>query len=334
MIRSSAVWVSDATCVAEARREAIEHARALEWNDLARGQVALVATEIATNLTKHARSGAVIMNSANRADLTRLELVSVDQGPGITDIERSLDDGFSTGGSSGTGLGAIRRMARSLEVYSTPTKGTVLVAEMEQGHGSAASGRETFAVGGVSVQRLGERVSGDTWDVHPVNGGIAVLVVDGLGHGPFAADAAQAAVLAFRRAGSSGPQQVMGSLHDALRGTRGAAAALALIDPSTGVVRYCGIGNISAAIVEGTQRRNLVSHNGTLGHQIGTMAEFTYPWRQGASLVMHSDGVSARWGTEEWPGLWHRSPSLAAGVIYRDWRRERDDATVVVVRSA
>jgi anti-sigma regulatory factor (Ser/Thr protein kinase) len=277
MIRSSAVWVSDATCVAEARREAIEHARALEWDDLARGQVALVATELATNLAKHARSGAVIMNSANGADRTLLQLVSVDQGPGITDVDRSLDDGFSTGGSSGTGLGAIRRLSQSLEVYSTPAKGTVLVAEMEQGGGSAVSGHETFAVGGVSVPRLGERVCGDAWDVHAADGGIAVLVVDGLGHGPFAADAARAAVLAFRRAGSSDPQHVMGSLHDALRGTRGAAAALALIDPATGVLRYCGIGNISAAIVDGTQRRNLVSHNGTLGHQVGTMAEFTYP---------------------------------------------------------
>jgi anti-sigma regulatory factor (Ser/Thr protein kinase) len=335
MMRSSAVRISDGSQIAEARRAAVQHARELDWNEVASGQAALIATELATNLARHASDGVLILNSSEARDRTQLQVISIDRGPGMQDIERCFKDGFTTTASSrGTGLGAVRRIARSMEVFSSPGKGTVLVAELEQLREPERGRGEAFAVGGISVQRSGESVCGDAWYARGLDGALAILVVDGLGHGPLAAAAAQAAVAAFRSAPLPELKHTMTRLHEALKPTRGAAAAVALIDPGAGALRYCGVGNIVAAIVDGDEKHNLVSHNGTLGHTVSTLHEFSYPWTAGALLAMHSDGLSGRWRGDEWPGLWLRAPALGAGVLYRDWQRGTDDAAVVVVRTA
>jgi anti-sigma regulatory factor (Ser/Thr protein kinase) len=276
MMRSSAVRISDPTQIAEARRAALQHAREMDWNEVSSGQAALIATELATNLSRHASDGVLILNSSHARERTRLQVISIDRGPGMQDVERCFEDGFSTAASSrGTGLGAVRRIAHSMEVFSSPGKGTVLVAELEQLREAGSSGGDAFAVGGISVQRSGENVCGDAWYARCFDGALAILVVDGLGHGPLAASAAQAAVAAFRSAPLAELKQTMTRLHEALKPTRGAAAAVALIDPGAGALRYCGVGNIVAAIVEGGEKHNLVSHNGTLGHTVSTVREFS-----------------------------------------------------------
>jgi anti-sigma regulatory factor (Ser/Thr protein kinase) len=331
-MRSSAVHVEDGSKVAEARRAALDHARELEWSDVSSANAAIVATELATNLAKHAREGLVSVTTLDGAQSPRLGILSVDHGPGIDDLDASFRDGYSTAGSPGNGLGAVRRLAKSLDVISTREKGTVFFAEMQDPARAYAARAERFAIGGLCVQRAGESVAGDAWDVRHEGDSLAVLVCDGLGHGAIAAEASRQAVATFLDRSALNPKETMERIHQALRPTRGAAAAIAVIDPDAGIVRYCGIGNISAVIVTPTDVRHLVSHNGTLGHIAARFVDFTYPWPAGASLVMHSDGVSARWQPEEWPGLWQRAPSMVAGVIYRDHRRPRDDATVVVVR--
>jgi anti-sigma regulatory factor (Ser/Thr protein kinase) len=331
MMRSTAVRMSDPSRVSEVRRATLDYARDHQWSEVESGQAAIVSTEMATNLLKHARDGAIVLNDAWPGD--RLQIVAVDHGPGIADVDRAFADGFSTAGSPGNGLGALRRMTDSLEIFSTPDKGTVLVAELA--HERTVRPMPEFRIGGISIPRTGESVCGDAWDVRKVQDGLAVLVVDGLGHGPVAAEAASAALATFREGAAQDTTAWLGRIHDALRSTRGAAAALAVIDTRVGLVRYCGVGNIIGVVVSPEQEtRHLVSHNGTLGHTAARITEFTYPWQRGATLVMHSDGVSGRWRADEWPGLWQRAPAIAAGTIYRDWRRERDDATVVVVRSA
>ena len=124
----------------------------------------------------------------------------------------------------------------------------------------------------------------------------------------------------------------MRSLHEALRATRGAALAVAEIDTDRHVVRFAGLGNIAASVHDGGPVRHLVSTHGTAGHAAHKIAEYTYPWPAGSVLIMHSDGVASLRDLDPYPGLLHRDPSLVAGVLYRDFARGRDDATVVVAR--
>lgn len=157
------------------------------------------------------------------------------------------------------------------------------------------------------------------------------MIADGLGHGALAADAAEAAVLIARDNPGDSATALLERAHRGLRATRGAAAAIADVDPESGKVRFAGVGNISGVIIppSGTWQR-MVSHSGTVGHEARRNSEFTYAWTTGSLLVMHSDGLTTSWSFDSYPGLSVRHPSVIAGVLYRDFTRGRDDVTVVV----
>jgi serine phosphatase RsbU (regulator of sigma subunit) len=160
------------------------------------------------------------------------------------------------------------------------------------------------------------------------------MVVDGLGHGPLAANAAQEALRIFSSHQNFSPAQIIEATHHTLRATRGAAVAVAAINQAQQQIQYCGVGNIAGTILSTTGSRSLVSHNGIVGHELRRVQEFTYPWPENALLVMHSDGLMSRWNLAAYPGLSTRHPSIISGVLYRDFNRGYDDVTVVVAKNS
>lgn len=321
--------VVEASQVGAVRRAAADMAAALGFDEVDTARVALVATELGTNLVKHAREGEVLLRAAGRGAASALEIVALDRGPGIPNVAHALRDGTSSTGTSGTGLGAIRRAASRFDVYSSDA-GTVVVAVILPAGAPLAAGG--FDYGAVSVPYPGEVECGDAVAVAVADGRLSALVVDGLGHGPLAATAAARAVELFGAHGGMAPAALMQRLHDGLRPTRGAAAALVEVDARRGLVRFCGIGNIAGTIAVDGATRSLVSHHGTLGHDARRIMEFQYPWAPGALLVLNSDGLVSHWSLTRYPGLAGRAPSLVAAVLYRDCRRQRDDTSVLVVR--
>jgi len=249
----------------------------------------------------------------------------------MTNLAECLRDGFSTSGTAGTGLGAIARQAARFDIHSLPGVGTAVVAGVRKA--GRAPRAITFDTGGVSVPAPGESLCGDAWVAAPVVDGLKLMVVDGLGHGPLAGEAAQHAVAAFQPAAGRPVDQIIDAVHGALRSTRGAAVGVAAIDTRRRVVTFAGIGNIQGSIVAANgPARSVVSHGGIAGQGKPRVQVFSYPWPEGAMLVMTSDGVTSRWTLDAYPGLWQRDPFLIAGVLYRDFVRGRDDATVVVAR--
>ena len=124
----------------------------------------------------------------------------------------------------------------------------------------------------------------------------------------------------------------MSAIHQALRGTRGAAVAVVSIDRRAGVAIFAGVGNIAGSIIANGGSRQLVSLNGTAGHTLHKINEFSYPWADDALLLVHTDGLVSRWDLGRYPGLVLRHPSLVAGVLFRDFNRGRDDVTIVAAR--
>ena len=108
--------------------------------------------------------------------------------------------------------------------------------------------------------------------------------------------------------------------------------AIAQLDRTQQTVCFAGIGNISGVVVTDRQTRSMVSYNGTVGHMMPKVAEFVYPWSQQFLLILHSDGLEAQWNLNHYPGLGARHPGLIAAVLYRDFKRTRDDITVIVVK--
>lgn len=324
-----AVELTDQTSVSEGRRAAQQIANAIGLDELKSGQAAVIVTEAARNAVVHGKGGHLLLCGSKPAGEPRLQILALDRGSGIADLHRAMQDGYSTSSTPGTGLGAMRRLAGTFDIFSGMA-GTAVMAEVgEQVLPSAA----LLELGGLAVPVRGERACGDAIDWVYSNDRLAVIAVDGLGHGIHAAEASEEAVNIFRKYATEAPASILSRIHDALRKTRGAAAAVAEIRPLAGTLLFAGVGNISAVMISKTLSRSLVSHSGTLGHVMARIQEFKIEWPRDAVLVMHSDGLQTRWDLTRYPGLSARNPSIIAGVLFRDFRRERDDASVLVVKN-
>lgn len=323
-----ALTIEDPSQVAEARRRTMA-LMAHDFDDNRAGAVALAVTELATNLLKHAGRGTLLVRRIEGASVG-VELVSLDRGPGIRDVALAMRDGRSTAGSPGFGLGTLSRIASDLDIYSTAERGTVIYCLVWN---TVPRHAEGIAAGVVCLPRQGEVANGDDCRILPARSGCVVLVVDGLGHGPEAASAARAATGALDGPPDGNAAELLERVHDALKPTRGAAAAVALLRPEAEVLSYCGVGNIVGLTRVNGKTRNLVSHNGILGHQVRKFQQFDTPFPKGSLFYMHSDGIATHWKMEDYPGLETRRPALMAAVLYRDYDRGRDDRTVVVLRN-
>ncbi|MEV7729358.1 ATP-binding protein [Streptomyces sp. NPDC087917] len=362
-------------------------------------QLVLAVAELATNLTKHAADGSVLLRVLRNRDVAGVEVVVVDGGPGMTDVTAALRDGMSSVGTLGIGLGSVQRLSDRFEIHSSPGLGTVQLARFWP-HPLHSSLRGEAMVGGITRPIGGEDVCGDAWAARADNDppvvppaseridrasevvrapdwstltaartkyprpqhsptpteraerpgagrrselvrgaaagpgqGILVMSCDGLGHGPMAAMASQAAVQAFRTGSARTPEQAMEEVHRALRGTRGAAVAVARLEPD-GRALFCGIGNISAAVVTADSRANLLSHPGIVGHQMRQLRTYEHRLPAHAILVMHSDGLSERWKPGDLAALLHHPPALIATSLLRQAGTRRDDASVVIAKGA
>ena len=325
------IRVTDASHTGAARRRAADFAEQLALGETQSGALAIVVTEIVTNLVKHAQSGTLILAPLGSNGNRGVRALALDKGPGIKDMAAALRDGHSTAGTPGNGLGAIKRLSNVFEVYSAPGAGTVVLAEVWS-HKKAAPSYGGLEVGVVSAPIKGEEVSGDGWSVKTMPSSTLLMVVDGLGHGVMASEAAREAERIFSEAQTESPARILQDAHGALRKTRGAAMAVASINSPRRLIFFAGVGNISASIVTPDSSRGIASHNGTLGHQMQKLQEFSLPWNPNNLLIMHSDGLNTRWDLKAYPGLSSKSPAIIAGVLYRDFYRDRDDVTVLVAR--
>jgi len=318
--------VTDLSHVGEVRREAICLAKNSAFNELGIGKVALIATELATNLVKHATSGQLLMRMLECEGGMSLEFLSLDRGPGIANVAKCMEDGHSTGGSLGTGLGAIVRTSDEFDIYSQADKGTVAVARIASRHTSSS-------IGVIHQAKQGEPICGDAWLVQEWDGRSLCVVADGLGHGPIAAKAAIAIVESMPQTISTATTlSLIEMAHQAAKPTCGASLGVAIVDHNSHEVRFAGVGNISAVVLDGNRSKHLVSYDGVIGDQYRKVREDIHPWSRGSVLVMHSDGLGTRWDLKQYPGLLTKDPSLIAGVLYRDFARTYDDTTVVVKR--
>jgi anti-sigma regulatory factor (Ser/Thr protein kinase) len=320
--------IQDQLHVSTVRLRATAMGRAHGLDAAAAERLSIVVTELATNIARHAGTGHIVLRPVGEYETGSIEILALDKGPGIADMGRAMRKG---------GLAGIKQVADVFDIYSQVGRGTAVVAHVGAQTGQSATRCYAESViheclGVVCVPLDGEEECGDAWAVDVVPGRLTALLVDGLGHGPGAAAAALAAMSAFRAAAAEAPEIMLCSLHTALRATRGAALSVTVVDQSRRTARFCGVGNVDGRVVTADTDRHLIPQNGIVGHAMPRTKAADVAWPTDARLVMHSDGISSRWHTDRYPGLLARHPALLAGVLYRDWARARDDATVLVLR--
>jgi anti-sigma regulatory factor (Ser/Thr protein kinase) len=327
------IQIDDRSQVGEARRAALLMAESLAFDATQEGKIALAVTEAATNIVKHAGNGKILLAPTLRGASIGMELLALDRGPGISNVSASLRDGYSTAGTMGGGLGALSRLSSSFDMYSQPGQGTALRLEVWGTQLTPPPPDAEIELGAVCLPKKGEEAVGDGWLLEASGDYRTMLVVDGLGHGPNAARAARAATDAFAARPAATPPELMRICHEALTSTRGAAGAAARVAATKKHGTFAGIGNISCRIESTGERRQLVSHSGTLGHVMRRVQEFEFAFPAGALLILHSDGLATHWTCADYPGLASKHAGLIAGVLYRDHDRGRDDVTVVVLKN-
>jgi len=158
------LYITESSQVAEARRLISAISRSLGFNETEIGKVALVVTELATNLVKHAeREGHLIINSLEWGQANGIEILSLDKGPGIEKVTEALHNGYSTRGSPGTGIGAIRRLSSVFDLYSLPSLGTAVLASLWSGQLPKQFESRNLKIGAISLYKPGEEICGDAW---------------------------------------------------------------------------------------------------------------------------------------------------------------------------
>ena len=317
--------IEDVTQIGHARRTAQRLAERSGFDEADAGRVALVTTELASNLLKHASRGELHLQVVPGTTGLGIEVLAIDRAGGF-DRDACMADGFSTGGTQGIGLGAVSRQAEVFDMYADE-RGAVLLARFY-----ANAQRKVDIRFGASQHSLhNDPACGDCWHLVLGAKGLSALVLDGLGHGPDAEHAALTGRAAFAATPFAAPQELFLEMHQAMTGTRGGAAAIAQYDAGSDSLRFTGIGNIGASLVSADQGRGLTSHPGIVGAQFRKAQPFDYAHVNGNLLIMYSDGLQSRWNLLDYPGLVYRHPAVIAAVLHRDFNRGRDDVTVLVV---
>jgi anti-sigma regulatory factor (Ser/Thr protein kinase) len=317
--------VEDPSAAAACRGAALAMAGRLDFPAARADQVALAVTEAASNLSKHARQGAMLLRIGRDTGRPGIEMVTIDAGPGLRDTSAALRDGYSTSGTLGIGLGAIRRLADFCDLYSVPGHGTVLVARFWP---QPRPGAPRYA--GLARPITGETECGDSFGAIEADGSVTGVLCDGLGHGPLAAYAAMEAVTVILAEPAAEPATLVERAHRTLSHTRG--GAIGVVQLAGPVIRFAGLGNVAALILADGARKGMLSVPGIAGHQARVIRQYEYDAPPGAAVILHSDGISNRWDPRVLPGLNARDPLVVAAAVLAEAGTRRDDAGVLVLK--
>jgi serine phosphatase RsbU (regulator of sigma subunit) len=192
----------------------------------------------------------------------------------------------------------------------------------------------TVTIGAASRQLPGEAVNGDAWRVDWHNGQCRIAVIDGLGHGPLAAEASNAALSTLAAFPELDSERALLACHTALSHTRGAAMSIVCLDPVHAQLVYAGIGNVEGVLCQTARQTHLVAYRGIVGANIGRVRSATLPLESGWLLVLHTDGVSTKFELPKLVADFGSDPPALAREILAGWGQSRDDATVVVAAAS
>ncbi|RYF52811.1 MAG: serine/threonine protein kinase [Cytophagaceae bacterium] len=296
-------------------------------------EIDLIVAEMATNLVKHAGEGEILVRSFSTTTSAGLELISLDSGPGMADPVKMMQDGVSTTSTLGHGLGSINRLSDLAQLYSIKGWGTILLVRVFISPSVKQESTTDPFFRSILIPKPGETLCGDGCYVKQTSNHIKLFLGDGLGHGPEANAAVQAAINAFRLCPDHRPVDIVRFIHRSVNKTRGLVGSVVVYDMASQQWQLCGVGNISTRLSSPTAVRQFLSYNGIIGLNLPTtMHDHTLPVERGQLLIMCSDGLQSRWDNTKYPLIHRYDLTVLAAALYKDYCRHTDDASVFVGR--
>jgi len=322
--------------VFKARRVGREMAHSLGFDEIGSGEIETAISELATNLVKHrAKNGEIILiplietpylNTGTDESRIGIEVRSEDKGHGIKDIATAMKEGGSTAGTLGIGLSGVKRLMDEFSIESEIDKGTT-VAARKWLLKDALPGLN-FSI--FSKPKIGEDASADAYFIKRFSSNVVFGVIDVLGHGREAYDIALNILKILEDNYTEPLIKIIDVCHKGLRHTRGAAMALCRVNFKERRFEHIGVGNVETRVYGTTQPIRPFFFNGTLGMTTENYRVIEYPYTEGMTIVMFSDGISGRFDFS--PQMLSKTPQEIAKFIFDNFARNTDDATVLVGR--
>ncbi len=324
--------ISDRSFVAYAKREVHNLVGQTSFDPRRVAGIDIIVSEMCSNLVKHGGGGELLFR-LNLFQCWEIELLAIDNGPGIQDTAKAMKDGNSTTSTLGQGLGAMARLSDHFDIFSQPGWGTVVYCKVQETRITQPSRFRSDKLNVVSfcLPKMHETACGDGVATRQSGGELQVFLGDGLGHGAAAHAAVKTAADFFEKCDESDPVSILRAMHHHVRSSRGLVATIASLNTKTMSWQICGVGNIATRIYRGSEYRNYLSYNGTVGLNIPTtLVSSTVEAEKNQRLIMCSDGIRSAWRFNRLTGFARMDNTMQAAIIYKDNSRQTDDVSVVI----
>jgi anti-sigma regulatory factor (Ser/Thr protein kinase) len=304
------------------------------FDEVRSGKIDILVSELTSNLNKYAKGGELMAGLGEDHYGLYLEVISMDNGPGISDLGRVLSDGYSSTSTLGHGLGSVKRLSDVFDIFSLKDWGTVVLSRIYREE-LPYFRQKRLECHGLNIPKMGEKVSGDGYCLRATKDGFRLLISDGLGHGPEAHKAVRQAAEAFEICEEESPTESIRFIHNHIRKTRGIVGTVIRYEESSRLWRIAGVGNIGVRWLSPVSNRNHVSYNGIIGYNIpGTMNDQSVSQEEFPQFVACSDGIRSRWDFARFPTLVQHHGTIIATALYKEFARGTDDSSVIVCKSA
>lgn len=292
----------------------------------------LIAAEMTSNLYKYSNDGEILVGVFANGGNPYVELISIDNGPGMVNPGKMLLDGISTSNTLGHGLGSMKRLSDTFELYSQIGWGTIVMSRVYSEPEKTGT-KKDIIIRPIVVSKPGENVSGDGFTSKRTDKYIKLMLADGLGHGPEANKAINEAATAFKVFPDYSPSETLRFIHSSIKKTRGAVINIVGYEFGSKNWVSAGVGNIALRVNGPITVKNHMSYNGIVGHNIPTtMNDQIYSGNEFNQVMLCSDGIKTRMDLARHPQMYKYDAAILAAVIYKDYARRNDDMSVVIAK--
>jgi len=292
----------------------------------------LVVAEMTSNLFKYSDDGEILMGVFHNEGSPYIELISIDNGPGMANPARMMQDGVSTTNTLGHGLGSMKRLSDDFDLYSQPGWGTIVLSRVYSDP-EKAKVKYPVVIRPIVVFKPGETTSGDGFVFKKTDQYVKMMLADGLGHGPEANKAVKEAAAVFKVFPDYSPTETLRFIHNSIKKTRGAVINITGYEAGKKMWTTAGVGNIALRLIGPGTMRNHMSYNGIVGHNIpGSMNDQQYPADQFNQVMICSDGIKTRIELTKYPQIAKHDQAVLAAAIYKDHARKNDDMSVIMAK--
>ncbi|HVS92673.1 MAG TPA: ATP-binding protein [Mucilaginibacter sp.] len=324
---------SDRSYYAIIKKEAHAMAHAADFPARRVAELDIVIAELTSNLNKHADHGEILLGYFREAHNEYIEIICIDDGPGMAEPKKMARDGFSSTNTLGHGLGSIKRFSDKFDIYSQKGWGTIVLSRIYKKPLAKTRAKGSIEVRKLVICKPGEAVSGDGFFCWADEKKAKLMLADGLGHGPDANLAMNGAINALNACTFDRPVEILRFVHNFIRKTRGVVATVITMDFEQNTFNIAGIGNIATKLLGGSNSRNHLSYNGIVGHTIpNTMNEQPMSLNDYQQFIMCSDGIRSRWDLAKYPGIQKHDLAVQAAAIYKDFARRNDDMSIAIIK--